>query len=819
MCDTLMEEKHWAALTRCAGALHQMMAGVQRLCSDTSYEKNRNIGKQIYLHIFSEMTYLKIFPALVKVYDGKKHFRELLISAVSTADIVLRLLEEVATEGFVTTRKMKVTRKVARPDQPDGTLAAQMEPEKIVERREKVVELDFVDHVKKEYAASHIVRQYCELLKDYQTNPAHVTEHVISFLELLTERCQMGAMLYQLSVFCLFSEVLNNSSKFPNKDRLTHLCNLVLTDFFKEVERDRGILGRVLFWSRKGDIKSLTLEKKKTAKVTNNQVGGNGAADSDEEKAADSDDDGDMLTAVSRRLGRYTKRAQVWRKDDVDALVLQYGKWQGLDDAGRAELIARNLPGDRTGEQVQKQILKLKLNKTTRAGRRAAPKKLAVGEDPEAVAAAGLLPLLVDVEKCLGRLRKSLSEVTTSATAFASGCDWAANLMRDAHKEKAPDADYVIVPLIRVDWQMLEYKWLQQLLLIVGLSAPNKSAGMLFWRIPHAVDSERLLELAELIQRVVKQGDTFAADEDDEQQQRLAAETAAMEKEMEKEMAVEEEAMSSSDEDSGGTRTERPPRGGHSRPATEETGSRPSYNSDDDDAGDLLAIGNGGRESTASEDYRSVSVMDAEEATPVMVHRRSNPEGTATGTSGSDSPVTNPLQSAGVGEDDDSDGEAGIEQMRSFLGRREELAHNPVAAAAARAAAAAATRRSGGKKRRAEIVTETAKKGKIRSEESDEDERAAAEDAAAELRTAREESESERTAAPSSCHPTASIADNDDDLDLGLDSDELDDDAEPVPPNGAATTVATTATHMSEQPRRGRTAMLVSSDEDDSGED
>ena len=147
MCDTLMEEKHWAALTRSAGALHQMMAGVQRLCSDTSYEKNRNIGKQIYLHIFSEMTYLKIFPALVKVYDGKKHFRELLISAVSTADIVLNLLEEVATEGFVTTRKMKVTRKVARPDQPDGTLAAQMEPERIVERREKVVELDFVDHV------------------------------------------------------------------------------------------------------------------------------------------------------------------------------------------------------------------------------------------------------------------------------------------------------------------------------------------------------------------------------------------------------------------------------------------------------------------------------------------------------------------------------------------------------------------------------------------------------------------------------------------------------------------------------------------------
>ena len=588
MCDTLMEEKHWAALTRCAGALHQMMAGVQRLCLDTSYEKNRNIGKQIYLHIFSEMTYLKIFPAMVKVYDGKKHYRELLISAVSTADIVLRLLEEVATEGFVTTRKIKVTRKVGRPDQPDGTLAAQMEQEKVVERREKVVELDFVDHVKKEYAASHIVRQYCELLKDYQSNPAHVTEHVISFLELLAERCAMGAMLYQLSVFCLFSEILNNKVAFPSKERLNRLCTLVLGEFFKEVEKDRGILGRVLFWSRKGDIKSLTLEKKKSTKVTNNQVGGGGgAADSDDEKAEESDDDGDVLTAVSRRLGRYNKKAQVWRKEDVDALVLQYGKWQGgLDNGGRAELIARNLAGDRTAASVQKQIIKLKLGQPAGRARRVAPKKIMVGDDPEELASQGLLPLLSDVERCLGRLRQSLSAVSTQSALFAAGCDWVAELMRSASAAKTDGIDFAIVPIVKEDWQFLDAKWLQQLLLILGLSPPNKAAGMLFWRIPPAVDGERLLELAEFTVRVIKQGDTYAADEHDEEVARLAATEA-------------ETAAVSSDDEVGefGAAARRQPRRGEEAPPPAEEGvgiakrPRPVYNSDDDDAGDDVDFG------------------------------------------------------------------------------------------------------------------------------------------------------------------------------------------------------------------------------------
>ena len=45
-----------------------------------------------------------------------------------------------------------------------------------VERREKVIALDFVEHVKKEYGVAPIVKQYCELLKDYERAPPPVSK-------------------------------------------------------------------------------------------------------------------------------------------------------------------------------------------------------------------------------------------------------------------------------------------------------------------------------------------------------------------------------------------------------------------------------------------------------------------------------------------------------------------------------------------------------------------------------------------------------------------------------------------------------------------
>jgi hypothetical protein len=364
MCITMMEEKNWNVLTGAMGALHQMFAAVQRLCVDTSNAKNRNVGKQIYTHIFSDHAYLRMIPAVLKVYDGKKHRRELLTSAVRTADIVLTMLEEVADEGWVTTKKVKVRTKVDKKT-PEGTLAEQVHErvETRVERREKVMQLDFIDHVKKEYGTSHVVRQYCELLKDYQVNTPEVTDSVVSFLELVVERCAMTPMLFQLSVFCLLSEMLNlkKPETIPHwdvhGDRLQRLATIVLTDFFKEFDKDHGILGRLIFWSRKGDVKSMQdVQLKKGVTMDIQQVGGEYVSSDEEEE----DEDDDILSTVRRRLGRFKKKKRPWQKQDGEKLVLLYGRWRGLPEQTRAELIASDY-ADRSSEDILRQIAKLKL--------------------------------------------------------------------------------------------------------------------------------------------------------------------------------------------------------------------------------------------------------------------------------------------------------------------------------------------------------------------------------------------------------------------------------------------------------------------------
>lgn len=118
-------------------------------------------------------------------------------------------------------------------------------------------------------------------------------------------------MLFQLSVFCLFSEILNKpeSVELPNGDRLCRISTLVLNEFFQEFDKDRSILGRLMFWSRKGDAKSMRLEQKKASVLRQDQVGGDFDSSDDDE-----DSDGDILADVRRRLGRFKKKKRPWRK-------------------------------------------------------------------------------------------------------------------------------------------------------------------------------------------------------------------------------------------------------------------------------------------------------------------------------------------------------------------------------------------------------------------------------------------------------------------------------------------------------------------------
>ena len=98
------------------------------------------------------------------------------------------------------------------------------------------------------------------------------------------------------------------------------------------------------------------------------------------------------------------------------------------------------------------------------------------------------------------------------------------------------DARHAIVPTSPEEWRILYAKWLQQAMLVLGLLPPDAAKvttilsmplmckksecctflqGSNFWSVPAACTRETLEESAELLIRVMKDGDSYYDDEED----------------------------------------------------------------------------------------------------------------------------------------------------------------------------------------------------------------------------------------------------------------------------------------------------------------
>ena len=85
--------------------------------------------------------------------------------------------------------------------------------------------------------------------------------------------------------------------------------------------------------------------------------------------------------------------------------------------------------------------------------------------------------LMIHVEKCLARLRKSLSPATIANNMYATALDFLAAQLAAAANTKT-DEVHSIVPMNQEEWRILRAKWLQQTMLILGLKPPNPAEGV-----------------------------------------------------------------------------------------------------------------------------------------------------------------------------------------------------------------------------------------------------------------------------------------------------------------------------------------------------
>ncbi|XP_051865366.1 protein timeless homolog isoform X2 [Pristis pectinata] len=117
-------------------------------------------------------------------------------------------------------------------------------------------EFNFLDYLKR-FANVGVVKPYVLLLKDYQQNSAHTNHCIVKMLYRIAYDLKMDALLYQLSVFHLFSCILEDPAASAYQE-LVKFSKYVLNRFFTLAANNSKAFVELLFWKNIATIREMT---------------------------------------------------------------------------------------------------------------------------------------------------------------------------------------------------------------------------------------------------------------------------------------------------------------------------------------------------------------------------------------------------------------------------------------------------------------------------------------------------------------------------------------------------------------------------------
>uniref|UniRef100_A0A4W5RPD2 Timeless circadian clock n=1 Tax=Hucho hucho TaxID=62062 RepID=A0A4W5RPD2_9TELE len=134
---------------------------------------------------------------------------------------------------------------------------AELEEEEELESvRVSETEFNFLDFIKR-FANPNIVRPYLLLLRSYSQNSPHTNHCITRMLHRLAVDLKMDALLFQLSVFCLFNKILGDPAAAAYKELVT-FAKFVLSRFFALAAKNNKAFVELLFWKSVGAVREMT---------------------------------------------------------------------------------------------------------------------------------------------------------------------------------------------------------------------------------------------------------------------------------------------------------------------------------------------------------------------------------------------------------------------------------------------------------------------------------------------------------------------------------------------------------------------------------
>ncbi|XP_012588100.1 PREDICTED: protein timeless homolog isoform X2 [Condylura cristata] len=435
----------------------------------------------------------------------------------------------------------------------------QEEEEEVQEEQEELQavqvsekEFSFLDYLKR-FACSTVVRAYVLLLRSYRQNSAHTNHCVVKMLHRLAHDLRMEALLFQLSLFCLFNRLLSDPAAGAYKELVT-FARYILGKFFALAAVNQKAFVELLFWKNTAVVREMT---EGYGTLESGAAGRRAPVWSPEEEArlqelylAHKDVEGqDVVDAILARLGTVPRtRKQVihhlvrlgladsvkdfqrkgtnivlWTEDQELELQRLFEEFRTSGDV--LGHIMKNLTAKRSRARIVDKLLALGLAADRRELYKKRQKKPAPspwpdgeeslkdfcqeeeenlaeeesGEDEEKADSVAAERARGSPVLATGRLGRSLHQAGFSAPLL-----WLQNCLTRVADDREADrcAQAVpLVPLTEENEEAMEDEQFQQLLRKLGLRPPA-SGQETFWRIPAKLSPSQLRGAAASLGRV-----------------------------------------------------------------------------------------------------------------------------------------------------------------------------------------------------------------------------------------------------------------------------------------------------------------------------
>ncbi|XP_006897685.1 PREDICTED: protein timeless homolog [Elephantulus edwardii] len=150
--------------------------------------------------------------------------------------------------------------RLQRPEE-QGAEEEEEEEEEVEEEELQVVqvsekEFNFLDYLRR-FACSTVVRSYVLLLRSYKQNSVHTNHCLVKMLHRLACDLKMEALLFQLSLFCLFNRLLSDPAAGAYKELVT-FAKYILAKFFALTAVNQKAFVELLFWKNTAVIREMT---------------------------------------------------------------------------------------------------------------------------------------------------------------------------------------------------------------------------------------------------------------------------------------------------------------------------------------------------------------------------------------------------------------------------------------------------------------------------------------------------------------------------------------------------------------------------------